>query len=699
MKIKDATDIIGYVEQETLTFSEKPFNQVDSIVLSQFCYVDIPQIMCTMSMLGGSFTFEELFNMNAGNDFVCKKERKKNLQLFEALAKSSRFKDMVLAYQYRFDDIDDEIQFSAMTFQTDDFIYIAYRGTDDSIFGWKEDFNMSFMNTVPSQLLAGEYLLKVATAVPNKELILGGHSKGGNLASFAAMLNLKLLNRIRQIFSHDGPGFRKEVLNSPNYLAIKDKIHKTLPESSVIGKFLLMEEKFSIIKSRGNGVKQHNCLNWYIKDGDFIYCDDFSSSSKLTESSISQWVDEVSDETRKVVVDALFGVVKSTGVEYLYDMPNDLFKNIFTMIKSFKSLQEETKTVITDCMKKLIACTKSNIMVSDKLARILAIFEKKDKNKNDKEQSTPILALEESTESSQSDSIEEILAQNPADVIDPLMPEDYKEPQCTLCDGNDFYNFDADKPMGFVPIQNVISKIDECNNKEDFQEAERLLKYWLEEAVMLKDMRAELSLTNEMLGLSRKLNNEKDGLNAVKRAIELIRFLEVQEDLSSATIYLNAATTLKAFNRPDESIALYENAKKIYDKKLPLDDRLFAALYNNYAAALTDLKRFGKAENYYLKAISILEKYNDYADIAVTCCNLADLYYFAEKEKGSVLIIDSRIQDYLDRAYDLLINSDVERDGYLAFVCRKCAQAFAFHGRFLQKKELNKLADTIYERS
>lgn len=699
MRIKDATDIIGYAEQETLTFSEKPFNQVDSIVLSQFCYVDIPQIMCTMSMQGGKYSFEELFNMNAGNDFICKKERKQNLKLFEALAKSPRFKDMVLAYQYRFDDIDDEIQFSAMTFQTDDFIYIAYRGTDSSIFGWKEDFNMSFMNTVPSQLLAGEYLLKVATAVPDKELILGGHSKGGNLASFAAMFNLKLLDRIRQIFSHDGPGFRKEVLNSPNYIAIKDKIHKTLPESSVIGKFLLMEEKFSIIKSRGTGVKQHNCLNWYIKDGDFVYCDDFSPSSKLTESSISQWVDEVSDETRKVVVDSLFSVVKSTGVEYLYDLPNDLFKNIYTMIKSFKALHEETKTVITDSMKKLVACTKSNIVVSDKISRILAIFEKKDKIDEAKGETTETLSLEEPTKTSQNTSIEEMLSQNPADVIDPLMPEDYKEPQCALCDGKDFYNFDSDKPMGYVPLQNVIAKIDECNNKEDFQEAERILKYWLEEAVMLKDTRAELSLNNEMLGLSRKLNNEQDGLNAVKRAGELIRLLGVQDDLSSATIYLNAATTLKAFNRPDESISLYESAKRIYDKKLSPDDRLFAALFNNYAAALTDLKSFGKAESYYLKALNILEKYNDYADMAVTCCNLADLYYFTEKEKGTVLIVDNRIQEYLDRAYDLLINSGAEHDGYLAFVCRKCAHAFAFHGRFLQKKELNKLADTIYERS
>lgn len=699
MKAKDTTDIIGYVEQEKLTFNDKPFNQVDSIVLSQFCYVDVPQIQCSMNMSGGSYSFEELYNMDASKDFICKKEYKKNIRLFNALASSPRFKDITVAYQYRFDDIDDEIQFCAMTFISDNFFYIGYRGTDDSIFGWKEDFNMSFMNTVPSQLLAGEYLLKISNVIPDKEIILGGHSKGGNLASFAAMLNLKLLDRIRQIFSHDGPGFRKEVLNSSNYLAIKDKIHKTLPEASVIGKFLLMQENFSIIKSRANGVKQHNCFNWHIKDGDFVYCDDFSSSSKLTESSISQWVDEVSDETRKIVVDSLFSVVRSTGVEYLYDMPNDLFKNIYTMIKSFRSLQEETKTVITDCMKKLIECTKNNIMVSEKITRILNIFEKKDKKELPVTQTATSDIDGSQIEKPAEKTLEKILAENPADVIDPLLPEDYKEPQCSLCDGEDFYNFNSDKQMGYVPIQNVISKIDDCNNKEDFDEANRVLNYWIDEAVVLKDTKAELSLTNEMLGLSRKLNDSDSGLKAVKRAMELIELLQVQEELSSATIYLNAATTLKAFNKPQDSLALYEKAKKIYKHKLAPDDKLFAALYNNYAAALTDIKHFSKAEKYYLKALDILKATDNYADMAVTCCNLADLYYFLEKEKGAVLVVDSRINEYLDKSFDLLMNSNIERNGYFAFVCRKCAQAYAFHGRFLQKKELNKIADEIYERS
>ena len=143
---------------------------------------------------------------------------------------------------------------------------------------------------------------------------------------------------------------------------------------------------------------------------------------------------------------------------------------------------------------------------------------------------------------------------------------DYKEPSCKLCDGKSFYYPDKDAPIGHIPVSRIIEKLDACYNKNDYVEAGRLLFYWQKEAQNLLDKRGELSIVNELLGHLRKVFDKDNGLKAIDRASELISLLKAEDNFSSATIYLNMATTLKAFNKPQQALALYEKAFAIYSK-------------------------------------------------------------------------------------------------------------------------------------
>jgi len=269
---------------------------------------------------------------------------------------------------------------------------------------------------------------------------------------------------------------------------------------------------------------------------------------------------------------------------------------------------------------------------------------------------------------------------------------DYLEPCCPLSGGKDFYEFDPAKPQGHIPVQNVIRKLDACLNKECYDDAKRVLEYWRAEARALNDRSGELSVLNEMLGLSRKINDEAMGLEAANASLALLATMD--ETVSKGTILLNTATTLKAFGEPRKAIAIYEHAQSIYEKLLPKGDERFAGLYNNKAITLTELAEYDEAERLYLQSIELLRhEIDSYPDVAITYTNLADLY---EMRDGADC---EKIEEAIELAYKYLFDPKVKQDGYLAFVCRKCAPVFGYYGYFLWKTECDEKADRLYERN
>ena len=241
-----------------------------------------------------------------------------------------------------------------------------------------------------------------------------------------------------------------------------------------------------------------------------------------------------------------------------------------------------------------------------------------------------------------------------------------------------------------IPVYRIIEKLDSYFSKNDLESATSLLKYWQNEAVQLGDSSGELSIVNEQLGLYRKINDEVGAEIAISRAIELLALNNAENTISGATIMLNAATTCKAFKKLDKALILYDKASEIYNKKLEKDDPRFAALYNNYATALVDLKRYDEALQFYKTAINITEKNPETVpDCAITFVNMAHLY-------AEMLGTDSvEIEECLLKAEQLLDSCD-KQNSYYAFVCDKCAPSFDYFGFFLTAKKLYKKAEEIY---
>lgn len=275
---------------------------------------------------------------------------------------------------------------------------------------------------------------------------------------------------------------------------------------------------------------------------------------------------------------------------------------------------------------------------------------------------------------------------------DVLQPEDFKEPTCIFC--TDFYQPEAKTVMS-VPLSRILSKLDEHLGRNDYASAERHLAYWVREAEEGGDLRGSLSLENERMGLYRKLGRRDEALRCAEAALKLVRRLELEGTVTSATTDLNTATVYKAFGMADKALPFYERAQAVYTAQLAPDDPRLGGLYNNMALALVDLARYAEARSCYEQALTVMETAPHGAlEQAITHLNLANL---AEAEQG-LLEAESEIEQRLDTAERLLNTPSLERDGYYAFVCEKCAPTFTYYGRFACGAELEERAKEIYSR-
>ena len=265
---------------------------------------------------------------------------------------------------------------------------------------------------------------------------------------------------------------------------------------------------------------------------------------------------------------------------------------------------------------------------------------------------------------------------------------DYTDPQCPFC--VDAYTKDDVKP---IDVPRVIAKLDEYLGRNDYAGAERHLKYWEEEAKAGNDKRGEFSLSEELMGLYRKLGRKQEAISYAEKAVHYIDLIDIAGSVGAATAMLNAATVYKAFGTPERGIPLFEEARRIYESKLDPSDSRIAGLYNNFALALTDLRRFEEARELYGKALEIVSHTLDgEPEMAITELNLASL---AEAQYG-LEEAEKEIEDHLDRAEKLLKKEGVRKDGNYAFVAEKCAPVFGYYGWFGVEAELKAESMRIY---
>ncbi len=269
---------------------------------------------------------------------------------------------------------------------------------------------------------------------------------------------------------------------------------------------------------------------------------------------------------------------------------------------------------------------------------------------------------------------------------------DYLEPACQLCGGKEFYDPQKDDPLGRIPVSRIIDKVDRLFAKNDYREAGRLLVYWKDEAVALKDREGELAMHSELIGYYRKQGQKEAGLTCVGRALQLVEDLEQDRLASGATVYINCATAYQAFGLWEESLPLYRRAEEVYRKTLPAEDARFGGLYNNMALALVALGRYREGKDAYAAALGVMEKAPcGEAECAITHINLAYLYEaLGEQEK---------IAGSMETAYQLLQSGNLPRDGYYAFVLEKCAPAFRDFGQEDRCRQLQRTSEEIYARA
>lgn len=242
-----------------------------------------------------------------------------------------------------------------------------------------------------------------------------------------------------------------------------------------------------------------------------------------------------------------------------------------------------------------------------------------------------------------------------------------------------------------VPIARVMQKLDELFDKNDLRSVGVLLDYWERDARNLHDERGLLEILNEQIGYFRRMEDKGRALKAVREAFALISKLELDKNESSGTVYLNGATTMKAFGETEAAMEYYFKAKDIYDRVLPPYDYKLATYYNNVSSAYKELGNVEESEKCCYKAIEILEMSGKYqGEIAVTHVNLAHLYYDADN-------FDERVYEHMEHAWKLLSSDENDHDGNFAFLCSKCYPSFGYFGYFDYEKRLKALVEKIYE--
>lgn len=338
------SNINGYIEKyKDKTFEEEPFNEIDNLVFSLLTYLNFDGIVSnerkyiTLEMAGkiylGRNTLKSIKKYGASQIG--------GYNVLKMIVDYKRYKD-VLMYNYVYI-ADNDKQFGAISFKINkDLIYIAFEGTDHLLSGWKEDFQMSYEFPVPAQKYAIKYL-NYTISLFDKNVIVGGHSKGGNLALVSSMhVNRFLRRKIKIIYNNDGPGLRNEQIDSKNYKKIKDRYIHIIPNYSYIG-ILLRNDSYKVIKSSRKDILSHSILNWMIDDNKLIETQ-ISNISKNFEESMNLWLDDHDDDERRKMVTTIFRTLEDSGIYYSKDLI-DIRKSI-NIIKKLKNIDEETKSLI-----------------------------------------------------------------------------------------------------------------------------------------------------------------------------------------------------------------------------------------------------------------------------------------------------------------------------------------------------------------
>ena len=350
-------NIVDYLnEYGDRYFDDLAFNEVDGLILAQFSYFRWDKVIPGFLEDEDGVSLSEMA-LNIDEDYVYKSQLypEDNEKLFEAMLRSKRYRDMRCNFYSDETNEDTQMQFAAFTcFPKGALPVMVFRGTDGTVVGWREDFNMAFSKPYAGQRLASLYVNQAALRI-HGDFILTGHSKGGNLAAFSSMNAVTgIRERIRNIYCYDSPGFRKEILSEYGYDAISSRIRKFMPQSSIVGILLEGAKDYVTVKSSAlGGAFQHNPYSWSVSDTYFEKADEIKRSSKVMKKSMNEWVMELKEDELEMFVDTLFDVISASGAKSVPQIMADKKAWLSAVREATANLDDEKKSNFRNIMKEL----------------------------------------------------------------------------------------------------------------------------------------------------------------------------------------------------------------------------------------------------------------------------------------------------------------------------------------------------------
>ena len=353
-------NVFDYIDWRDIEISKVEFNEIDAAILARFSYFPLEYL----NLENEHMTIKDVYKKYKKAEKKGIAIMKNDTKFFPILAGSKRFGNLVVSHFIKKIDTKIEKQFCALVVELpDNSICISYEGTDNTLIGWKEDFNMSYNVEVPAQIESVNYLNKIAKIYGDKKIRIVGHSKGGNLAVYAAAFCKKeIRNRIIDVYNFDGPGFQQEVLKTEGYQAIKKVAYRYIPQTSVVGRLLYHEGKTRIMKSSETGIMQHDLYSWQLL-GDKFEKATLTDSSEFIDVTLTDWLNEVSPEQRKELIDVLFEIINTTGAKTLAELSSKKLETARILLKSYNNIDEKNKEIVSKSLSILFQLAKSNIKI------------------------------------------------------------------------------------------------------------------------------------------------------------------------------------------------------------------------------------------------------------------------------------------------------------------------------------------------
>ena len=346
-------NIMDYISwRGDLSLEQSQFNEVDNLILACFSYVNLDGIPAVTKQkgIGLKKLTKEFMKLHTMKELEADKSfiRLAPFMMME-MAKSVRFGKCVVRNYVNDIVTEAEQQFAAMEIVLEDGTsYVSFRGTDDTIIGWKEDFNLS-TGVVPAQKRAIEYLQKISEHTDGM-LRVGGHSKGGNLAIYGSVMCKSAHEKILEIYSNDGPGFSREFQELPETKEMMPKIIRIIPEYSIIGTLLEHEKEPVIVASSSKGLLQHDGFSWEVQGPALVRRDSLNKTALRFIEILHKWIDGMDTEQKRLLIEDLFATLQASGYENLSEVQSGGLKSLAAMVKRVEKFAPESRGMMQELL-------------------------------------------------------------------------------------------------------------------------------------------------------------------------------------------------------------------------------------------------------------------------------------------------------------------------------------------------------------